>query len=421
MRRSSTTRVLHSAFWIEHRLWGDCGARLPPAERPPARASCCLLAPGPSPALVGAPSTSRPARMAGDPRLPCIRCASSRSPGSPSRRTRSPSYSTSSREWRTWALTPGPARRRRSYVLAFLLFIAALLTKSVTATLPAALLVVLWWKRRRFSWRRDAWPLCSPGSRRDRGRALHGLGRAQADRRRGRRVRAQPRSSAACWPAARHLVLPGQARSGPPGLLSTRAGMSPLRGSGWAGYLAAAALVTAALWLLRGGSRGPSPAGSSSSARSFPASASSTSIPSSSPTWPTTSSTWRASGSSRPRLHPGPWRSPAHPLGFEGSGLLLFGGWRSAHWVSYSARQSRLYVTTRRSSARRSPGAPIAGWRTISWAFNLAMAGGARSRGGHRRVRARPCASIRTIPTPTSASGSSWPGCPAEAGGDRAL
>ena len=35
----------------------------------------------------------------------------------------------------------------------------ALLSKSVTATLPAALLVVLWWRRGRLSWRRDVWPL----------------------------------------------------------------------------------------------------------------------------------------------------------------------------------------------------------------------------------------------------------------------
>jgi tetratricopeptide (TPR) repeat protein len=39
------------------------------------------------------------------------------------------------------------------------LFGAALLTKSVTATLPAALLVVCWWRRGTLAWRRDALPL----------------------------------------------------------------------------------------------------------------------------------------------------------------------------------------------------------------------------------------------------------------------
>jgi tetratricopeptide (TPR) repeat protein len=39
------------------------------------------------------------------------------------------------------------------------LFLLALLSKSVTATLPAALLVVSWWKRGRLSWKEDVVPL----------------------------------------------------------------------------------------------------------------------------------------------------------------------------------------------------------------------------------------------------------------------
>jgi len=50
-------------------------------------------------------------------------------------------------------------RRGRGYALATGLFLLALLTKTVTATLPAALLVVFWWKRGRLSWRRDIAPL----------------------------------------------------------------------------------------------------------------------------------------------------------------------------------------------------------------------------------------------------------------------
>jgi protein O-mannosyl-transferase len=46
-------------------------------------------------------------------------------------------------------------RRRRDYWLGLLLFGLALLTKSVTATLPAALLVVLWWRRGHLAWRSD--------------------------------------------------------------------------------------------------------------------------------------------------------------------------------------------------------------------------------------------------------------------------
>jgi protein O-mannosyl-transferase len=50
-------------------------------------------------------------------------------------------------------------RRGRPYALATGLFVLALLTKTVTATLPAALLVVFWWKRGGLSWRRDVVPL----------------------------------------------------------------------------------------------------------------------------------------------------------------------------------------------------------------------------------------------------------------------
>jgi tetratricopeptide (TPR) repeat protein len=50
-------------------------------------------------------------------------------------------------------------RRRSQYFIAFGLFVAAMLTKTVTATLPAALLVVFWWKRGRLEWKRDVLPL----------------------------------------------------------------------------------------------------------------------------------------------------------------------------------------------------------------------------------------------------------------------
>lgn len=45
------------------------------------------------------------------------------------------------------------------YLAASALFVAALLTKTVTATLPAALLLVIWWQRGRLVWRRDVVPL----------------------------------------------------------------------------------------------------------------------------------------------------------------------------------------------------------------------------------------------------------------------
>jgi len=45
------------------------------------------------------------------------------------------------------------------YFLALALFILALLSKTVTATLPGALLVIAWWQRGRLSWKRDVVPL----------------------------------------------------------------------------------------------------------------------------------------------------------------------------------------------------------------------------------------------------------------------
>jgi protein O-mannosyl-transferase len=51
------------------------------------------------------------------------------------------------------------SRRRRDLLGALALFVLALLTKTVTATLPAALLVILWWRRGRLEWKRDVQPL----------------------------------------------------------------------------------------------------------------------------------------------------------------------------------------------------------------------------------------------------------------------
>ncbi|MES2697143.1 MAG: tetratricopeptide repeat protein [Verrucomicrobiota bacterium] len=49
--------------------------------------------------------------------------------------------------------------RRKAYVWATCLFVAAVLTKTVAATLPAALLVVFWWRRGQLTWRADVVPL----------------------------------------------------------------------------------------------------------------------------------------------------------------------------------------------------------------------------------------------------------------------
>ena len=50
-------------------------------------------------------------------------------------------------------------RERRWYATALGLFVLGLLSKTVIATLPGALLVVFWWRRGTLSWKRDAVPL----------------------------------------------------------------------------------------------------------------------------------------------------------------------------------------------------------------------------------------------------------------------
>ncbi len=50
-------------------------------------------------------------------------------------------------------------RRGRNYVAALGLFLLGLMSKTVVATLPAALLVVFWWQRGKLSWKRDVAPL----------------------------------------------------------------------------------------------------------------------------------------------------------------------------------------------------------------------------------------------------------------------
>lgn len=50
-------------------------------------------------------------------------------------------------------------RRKSKYLLAIGLFVLAMLSKSVTATLPVVILVIFWWRRGRLEWKRDVLPL----------------------------------------------------------------------------------------------------------------------------------------------------------------------------------------------------------------------------------------------------------------------
>jgi len=141
--------VLHSAFWIEHRVWGGSVLGYHAANIAFHAAAAWLLVlilrrlSFPAPGLAGLVFALHPV------------CVESVAWISEQKNTLSAVFYLGSA---LLYLRFDASRRRAWYAGAFLLFAAALLTKSVTATLPAALLVVIWW-RRGLEWRRDAVPL----------------------------------------------------------------------------------------------------------------------------------------------------------------------------------------------------------------------------------------------------------------------
>lgn len=142
--------VLHSAFWLEHRLWGDAlpGYHLANVLLHATSAFLVLLIvrrlalPG---ALLAALIFAL--HPVGVESVAWI---------SEQKNTLSAAlYLASALAY----LSFDEHRRRSAYSVALALFALALLSKTVTATLPAALLVVFWWWRGRLSWQRDVLPL----------------------------------------------------------------------------------------------------------------------------------------------------------------------------------------------------------------------------------------------------------------------
>jgi len=157
--------VLHSAFWIEHRLWGDATLGYHLLNVFLHAAAACLFTvilrrmAVPGAVLAGLVFALHPV------------CVESVAWISEQKNTLSTVFYLCAAlaylrfdEQRGQAASANPTRRISArgltpYVLATAFFMLALLSKSVTATLPAALLVVLWWKRGGLSWRRDVVPL----------------------------------------------------------------------------------------------------------------------------------------------------------------------------------------------------------------------------------------------------------------------
>ena len=142
--------LLHSAFWVEHRLWADSAPAYHLANIALHAAAAVLL-------LAVLRSLSVPgAILAAFAFALHPACVESVAWISEQKNTLSAVFYFSS----ALAYLRFESRRGKgAYLLAAVLFLMAVATKSVTATLPAALLVVAWWRHGRVSFRKDVVPL----------------------------------------------------------------------------------------------------------------------------------------------------------------------------------------------------------------------------------------------------------------------
>ena len=142
--------LLHSAFWMEHRAWGDAvtGYHLTNVLL---HATAALLV-----VAIAKRLTIPGAWLAGF--LFALHPVTVESVAwiSEQKSTLSAVFYLSSA---LMYLHFDQTRKRSQYLAALALFVCALLSKSVTATLPAALLVVFWWQRGKLSTKRDVAPL----------------------------------------------------------------------------------------------------------------------------------------------------------------------------------------------------------------------------------------------------------------------
>lgn len=142
--------LLHTAFWLEHRLWGD-------APTPYHVLNVLLHATAAFLVVTLARRLALPGAVwAGF--LFAVHPVAVESVAWISEQKNTLSavfYLAAALAYLDFDLDRRPAR----YALASVLFGLALASKTVTATLPAALLVVCWWRRGRLDWRRDLLPL----------------------------------------------------------------------------------------------------------------------------------------------------------------------------------------------------------------------------------------------------------------------
>jgi tetratricopeptide (TPR) repeat protein len=141
--------LLHSAFWLEHRLWGDAVLGYHLLNVALHALSACLVV------LIARRLSLAAAWLAG--LLFALHPVAVEAVAwiSEQKSTLSGVFCLSAA---LVYLHFDSTRRRQHYLLATALYVLALLSKTITATLPAALLVILWWQRGRIG-RRDVVPL----------------------------------------------------------------------------------------------------------------------------------------------------------------------------------------------------------------------------------------------------------------------
>jgi tetratricopeptide (TPR) repeat protein len=165
--------VLHTAFWLEHKIWGDAVRGYHLINVVQHALSCCLLAlilqrlrtprRDQSTATTANRTAATPSPRAdwfvwGGALMVAVHpvCVESVAWITEQKNTLSTLlYFGAALAWLRFAETRKPA----AYVTASLCFLLAVGSKTVTCTLPAALLVVQWWRHGRLDARRDVVPL----------------------------------------------------------------------------------------------------------------------------------------------------------------------------------------------------------------------------------------------------------------------
>ncbi len=239
--------ILHGAFWLEHRLWGDAAAGYHLVNVLLHAGSACLFAAIlrrlaiPGAWLAAFIFALHPVAVESVAWI------------SEQKNTLSTFFYLAAA---LVYLRYDEDRRPAVYRVAMILFLLALLSKSLTATLPAALLVIVWWRRGSIGWRRDVVPLlpwfilgaaCGLFSAWVE-YAVVGAKGGDFDLTFGQRVLVAGRSiwfylGKLLWPANLDFIYPRWIVS----TSAVRQWLFPL----------AAVVMTVALWLIRGRSRAP--------------------------------------------------------------------------------------------------------------------------------------------------------------------